>query len=273
MLDFLKKYRGQVLAGVALFAALIFYSLNLRQKNSTNPLERLVLTVTSPVTGTVTLVNNMIRLTWEKYLFLVNLNEKNQQLIRTIKIQNERIIKGNEAFLENQRLHRLLEMKERLPGRSVAVSVIGEDITPWFRTVIIDRGDRDGIREGMAVVSLNGVAGQVIKTGATSAKVLLLTDNASAMAATIQRSRARGVVKGKGSELCSLEYVSRTDDVKIGDVVVTSGIGGVFPKGIPIGEVTMVKKGEYGIFQTITIRPAVNLSRMEELLVIVSKPQ
>ncbi len=273
MLEFLKKYRMQLLAGFALFAALIFFSLNLRRRDTTSPLEKVVLTVTSPVTGVIFGVNDAIFSVWDGYLFLTKVKEENGRLLRTIKIQNERLVRGNEALLENERLRALLEMKGGLPGSWVAVSVIAEEVTPWFRTVVINRGSHDALREGLPVVALSGIVGQVIKVGATSSKVLLLTDHASAMAATIQRSRARGVVKGQGGELCSLEFASRQDDIKLGDMVITSGIGGVFPKGIPIGEVTMVKKGEYGIFQTVTLRPAVNLSRLEELLVLVTPPQ
>ena len=273
MLEFLKKYRVHLLTGLVLFAALIFYSLNLRHRDTASPFERVVLTVTSPVTRSITAVNDAVRSVWEGYVFLTNLNKENRRLIQTIKILNERLIRGNEALLENERLRALLKMKERLPGTSVAVSVIAEEFTPWFRTVVINRGEQDGIHEGMPVVALQGVVGQVIKSGATSAKVLLLTDHASALAATIQRSRARGVVRGKGGDLCSLEFANRQDDIKLGDIVITSGIGGVYPKGIPIGEVTMVKKGEYGIFQTVTIRPAVNFSHLEELLVLVSGKQ
>ena len=273
MLEFLKKYRVQLLAGFALFASVIFFSLNLRNRDATFPFEKVLLSIASPVTGLITTTNDVIRSLWDGYLFLTKVKEENRLLLRTIKIQNERLIRANEALLENDRLRALLEMKERLPGATVAVSVIGEDVTPWFRTVVINRGSQNGIREGLPVVALSGIVGQVIKVGATSAKVLLLTDHASAMSATIQRSRARGVVKGKGGELCSLEFASRLDDIKLGDIVVTSGIGGVYPKGIPIGEVTMVKKGEYGIFQTVTVRPAVNLSRLEELLVLVSPRQ
>ncbi len=273
MLEFLKKYRIQLLAGFALFVALIFFSLNLRRRDTTSSFEKVVLTVTSPVSGLITVVNDAIFGLWDGYLFLTKVKEENRRLLQTIKVQNERLIRGNEALLENERLRSLLEMKARLPGVPVAVSVIAEEVTPWFRTVVVNRGAQDGIREGLPVLALSGVVGQVIKVGATSSKVLLLSDHASAMAATIQRSRARGVVKGKGGDLCSLEFASRLDDIKLGDIVVTSGIGGVYPKGIPIGEVTMVKKGEYGIFQTVTVRPAVNLSRLEELLVLVSPPQ
>jgi rod shape-determining protein MreC len=120
----------------------------------------------------------------------------------------------------------------------------------------------------MAVVSADGVVGQTIKVAATTSRVLLLTDHSSGVSATIQRSRARGVVKGKEEMLCTLEFTTREEDVKVGDIVITSGIGGVFLKGLPIGEVTMVKRGEYGIFQTVTIRPTVNLPHLEEVLVV-----
>jgi len=162
-----------------------------------------------------------------------------------------------------------MQLKEAISTPSIAASVIGEDVTPWFRTVIIDRGLVDGIREGMPVVASAGVVGRVVRQTANSSRLLLITDHASSVAATIERSRARGVVKGKGAGLCSLEFSQRGEDVKVGDIVVTSGIGGVFPKGIPIGEVTMVKKGEFGIFQTVQVRPFVPMSRLEEVLVLV----
>jgi len=99
-----------------------------------------------------------------------------------------------------------------------------------------------------------------------------LTDHASAIAAQIQRSRARGVVRGMGGGRCSMEFTVKDEDVKVGDSVICSGVGGVFPKGVAIGEVTMVKKGEYGVFQTIEVRPTVNIGRLEEMLVLIRLP-
>lgn len=272
MPDFFKKYRVQLLAGGAILAALVFLSLNLRHRDVTYSFERAVLKVSSPLVSTMARGIGSFRSIWEGYVALTKVREENRRLLQTIKIQNDRLIQGNEAFLENGRLKALLQMKKQLRGVPVAASVIAEEVSPWFRTVMINRGTLDGIREGQPVVALNGVVGQIIKAGETSSRVLLMTDATSAMAATIQRSRARGVLKGKGSDLCSLEFASRQDDIKAGDIIITSGVGGVFPKGIPIGEVTMVKKGEYGIFQTVTVRPAVDLSRLEELLVLVSPP-
>jgi rod shape-determining protein MreC len=159
-------------------------------------------------------------------------------------------------------------MKNTLRVTTMAASVIGEDGAPWFKTIIIDRGEVDGLREGMAVLTSEGVVGQLLKVAARSSRVMLLTDNASAIASVVQRSRARGVVKGKGGGQCVLDFAVHDEDVKVGDMVVTSGIGDVFPKGMPVGEVTMVKKGDFGIFQSIEVRPAVNITRLEEVLVL-----
>jgi rod shape-determining protein MreC len=138
---------------------------------------------------------------------------------------------------------------------------------------MIDRGEADGLREGMPVIAVDGIIGQLVKVMHKSSRVLLITDHASGVSSVIQRSRARGVVKGKGGGSCSLEFALAEEDVKVGDSVITSGIGGVFPKGLNIGEVTMLKKGEYGIFQTVEVRPAVNLERLEEVLVLLQGPR
>jgi len=269
MTNFIRKHGIRILAGIALLAALIFYSLNLRHKESSNAFERAVLNITAPIGGTVSRINGFFAGIWDNYISLVGVREENERLRGLIKELNTRVVRDREAVLSNERLQRLLALKESIQGTSIAANVIGEDVTPWFRTVIIDRGSVDGVREGMPVIAAAGVVGRVVRSSANSSRLLLLTDHASAMAATVQRSRARGVVKGKAGGICSLEFSQRGEDVKVGDVVVTSGIGGVFPKGLPIGEVTMVRKGEYGIFQSVDLRPFVSMSRLEHVLVLV----
>ncbi len=271
MLDFIGKYKIRILAGVALLAALVFYSLNLRQKEKANVFEKAVITATTPVAELVDRVDGFFSSLWNDYIALVDVEKENKKLRETVRILNTRVIGDREAVHENERLRQLTGMREKLPVPSVAASVISEDSSPWFNTITIDRGEADGITEGMPVVGTAGVVGRIVKTARGSSRVLLLTDHASGIAAVVQRSRARGVVKGKGDNNCSLEFLQRGDDVKIGDVVITSGIGGVFPKGLPIGEVTMVKKGEYGIFQTVEIRPYVNIPILEEVLVVLQK--
>ena len=267
-MEFLKKYLVIVMVAVGLLVALIFYSLNVPKNRQANIVERAVLIVFSPVIKPASQVGRFFRDVGDDYIDLVNVHEDNQNLKQQLKALNSRLVAANEAEQSVQRLSRLLDMKNSIKAPSVAASVIGEDVTAWFRTLIIDRGSSSGLREGMAVVAADGVVGQLIKVSQSTSRILLLNDNASGIAATIQRSRARGVVKGRSEGGCSLEFTTREEDVKVGDMVVSSGVGGVFMKGLPIGEVAMVKRGEYGIFQSVVVRPSVNLANLEEVLVI-----
>ena len=268
MWEFFRKKRVLFLAAAVLMTALILYSYNLKERESANPFERAVLTLSAPVMGVIADVDRFFLSLWNDYIALVAVRKENIALRETVRGLNSRIIANQDALFENERLKQLLALKSTLRLQSVAANVIGEESAPWYRSIIIDRGYVDGLADGMPVLATSGVVGRVVKVAASSARVLLLTDHASSIAAMIQRSRARGVLKGKGGGDCSLEFTIREDDAKVGDTVTTSGIGGIFQKGIPLGEVTMVRKGEYGMFQTIDVRPAVNTYNLEEVLVI-----
>jgi rod shape-determining protein MreC len=272
MWELISKYRRHLLTGTIVLAAFVFYSLHLKDKEHESLFERGVINFISPVNRVISRINNSAAGIWNDYADLVGVRKENKQLRESVKILNSRMTENHEAILANERLKKLLDLKNSLKAPSLAASVIGEDSSPWFKTIMIDRGELDGLREGMPVIAADGLIGQLIKVVAKSSRVLLITDHASGVAAIIQRSRARGVVKGKGGNSCSLEFALADEDVKVGDSVISSGIGGVFPKGLNIGEVTMVKKGEYGIFQTVEVRPAVNLVRLEEVLVLLLPP-
>lgn len=271
MKNLLLRYKRFLLTAVILLVAFFTYALNLRNKEHANPLERTVMSVTAPMAGSAAAATGFAGDIWSNYIDLIEVRRENVELRKSIKILNERMVASNEAVVANQRLQALLALKGSVALPSVAVSVIGEDSSAWFKTLVVDRGSADGLLEGMPVVAAGGVVGRLVKVAPNSSRVLLLTDHASAIAAIVQRSRARGVVRGAGGGRCSLEFTVKDEDVKVGDVVVSSGIGGVFPKGLPVGEVTMVKKGEYGVFQTIEIRPSVNIGKLEEMLVLVNQ--
>lgn len=271
MIELLSKYKVYLLIGLSLLAALIFYSLHLKNREKAGPLERGVMNVTAPAVKLSSAGNGFFSGLWSDYLDLVNVRKENKELRRIIKLYSARETETREALQANERFKKLLELKSSVQVPSLAASVIGEDGSPWFKTLVIDHGAADGLQEGMPVVATDGVIGRLVKVAANSSRLLLLTDHASGIAAIVQRSRARGVVKGIGDGHCSLEFTLRDEDVKVGDMVVTSGIGGGFPKGIKIGEVTMVKKGAYGIFQTVDVHPAVNISRLEEVLVLLQQ--
>lgn len=257
-----------IIAAVAIAAAFLIYSYSLKSRDHANFFERSVLTLSAPLMGVVSGFNSSILSFWNDYLVLVSAQKENLALKESIRRLNVRIIESQDILLENERLNNLLELKRSMQIPTVAAKVIGEDSAPWYRSIVIDRGSVDGLSEGLPVLATSGVVGRIVKVAPNSARVLLLTDHASSIAAMIQRSRARGVLKGKGGGSCSLEFTVREDDVKVGDIVTTSGVGGVFQKGRILGEVTMVKKGEYGMFQTIDVKPAVNTFHIEEVLVL-----
>lgn len=271
-MEFFKKFGLVLLTCTGILVALVFYSLNIPHKKNANLIERGVMMALSPIMKPASQLSGFIEDAWDNYINLVDVRRENLRLRDEIKGLNARIVAAAETVLANQRLEKLLEMKNTIKAPCLTVSVVGEDVSSWFSTLVIDQGSTSGITEGMAVVAADGVVGQIVKVAPTTSRVLLLTDHASGIAATIQRSRARGVVKGKGDGLCALEFTTREEDVKVGDMVITSGVGGVFLKGMPIGEVTMVKRGEYGIFQTVTIRPSTNISHLEEVMVVLRNP-
>jgi rod shape-determining protein MreC len=268
MREFFRKYRSYILGGGILLAAFVFFSLNLKNRGHANAFEKGVINLMAPLYGVVAQVNGFASDVWTDYLDLVAVRKENKQLRETVKILNTRLADAGESIQASDRLQKLLQLKSSLHVPVLAASVIGEDGSSWFRTIVIDRGSVDGLREGMPVVATDGVVGQLVRVAAGSSRVLLLTDHSSSIAALVQRSRARGVVKGSGAGRCAMEFTLHGEDVKVGDTVVTSGIGGIFPKGFPVGEVAMVKKGEYGIFQTIEVRPRVAMAKLEEVLVI-----
>lgn len=273
MWELFRNKRTLFAAAIALMAAFILYSYSLKSREHLNPFESATLTLSAPFMGVVANANRSLLSVWNDYLVLVNTHKENLTLRESVRQLNTRIIESQDTLLENERLKQLLSLKSTLQTPAVAATVIGEDSAPWYRSIVIDRGSVDGLAEGMPVMATSGVVGRVVKVAANSSRVLLLTDHASSIAAMIQRSRARGVLKGKGGGACSLEFTVREDDVKVGDIVTTSGVGGVFQKGKVLGEVTMVKKGEYGMFQTIDVRPAVNTFHLEEVLVLLQSAE
>ena len=269
MRKLLLRHKRFLITALFLLLAFLTYALNLRNKEHANPLERTLMSATAPVADGTSAVTSLAGRLWSDYLNLLDVRRENLLLRASVSRLNERVVTSNEAVVANARLQALLGLKAALGAPSVAVSVIGEDSSAWFKTLVVDRGSADGLSEGMPVLAAGGVVGRLVKVAPQSSRVLLLTDHASAIAAVVQRSRARGVVRGAGGGRCSMEFTVKDEDVKVGDTVISSGIGGVFPKGVVIGEVTMVKKGEYGVFQTIEVRPMVNIGKLEEMLVLI----
>ena len=173
----------------------------------------------------------------------------------------------NELLVENERLRDLLGFKKLQPLNSVTAQVIGRESSPSSRTVTINRGADDGLVKDMVMITAAGVVGKVQTVLPGTAKVILLTDPASTVAVRVQRNREEGLLEGK-LESCALKFVSYYADIQEGDLLVTSGLDGIYPKGLPVATVVKVTKREANAFQTVIARPVVGLSQLEEALVL-----
>ncbi len=267
MRDFLKRHQIPLLITLLVLVIALIYSANLRKKTTTTLFERAVLTLTEPLQLGIDKTGTHIKSLWNNYLWLIDTRQQNVATMRANRDLRARLLEIREVTLENQRLKRLLDFVEADPRKVLPALVVAEDASSWARTIVIDKGLRNGVQEGQPVVVAEGVVGRVIKVASNSSRVLLVTDASSSIAGLVERTRTRGVVRGNGKDL-NLEFALRNDLVEEEDLTITSGMGGVFPKGLVVGRVAAVQRNEFGLFQQIQVTPAVDFSRLEEVLVL-----
>jgi rod shape-determining protein MreC len=232
--------------------------------------ERLAISFIAPFQELVTRAIRFSSDIWYHYFYLINVTKQNKDLITQLNEATEEYNQWQETELANARLRNLLDFQKTITERIVAAEVIGKDPSAWFNAVIIDKGKADGLTKGLPVVIPQGIAGQVIEVSKHYAKVMLVIDRNSAVDSLVQRTRARGVIKGESTDRCRLEYVLQKNDVRVGDTVVSSGLDGVYPKGLRIGRVIEVTDHDANIFHEIIITPFVDFEKLEEVLVILS---
>lgn len=185
-----------------------------------------------------------------------------------IKIMEARLAGMHELSLENERLRKLLGFSKKSPPDTIPAEVIGRDPSNWTNIVYIDKGESEGITPETGIASGEGVAGRVIETGESISKVMLINDPDSRIAARVQRSREEGLVSGTFSHRCRMIYLSLDADVRIGDVVVTSGSSKVFSEGLLIGKIVDLFEDKTGLYRSAIIQPSADLRRLEEVLCI-----
>jgi rod shape-determining protein MreC len=240
-------------------------------KPESNSLQRALLELAGPFQKGMTKGTEFFENLWERYIYLVDLEEENRLLREIIEEMKQERIQLLEFRGENERLRSLLGFQQDFQKPLLPAEIIAKDLSGWFQTAVIDRGKRDGIEEGMAVLSVQGVVGQVMESSKSFSRVLLITDPNNSVAALVQRSRARGIVEGNGHQLCRLKYLHRSEDVRPGDLVLASGLDGVYPKGILIGTVLSAETRDPELFQRVGIQPSVDFRRLEEVLVLCEK--
>lgn len=273
MLEFIRRNRILLTSGFLLVFSLLLFSTSFRSQPYRDPIANVLLDGLAPFQVALTWLRRSAGGIWGMYFNLVDTQHENLALRERIDILQGDLVRLTELELANQRLRDLLQFRASLDGEVLGARVIARDPTPWVRTFTIDRGVRDGVRAGMAVLSPRGVVGQVAQAGRTASRVLLLTDHNSGIDAFVQRSRARGIVQGTPDEGCHMKYLRRDEDVVPGDRVLTSGLDGIFPKGVLIGKVVEVARRHRDLLQVAVVHPSVELDHIEEVLVTDVKVQ
>jgi len=231
------------------------------------PFHQITLETLGPVQSLFTSVSRGVHQVWDDYIALWAVRDENKRLRIMLEEYNEKLNEYTEAYSTYLGLYEKLRFKEKDPFPSITARVVGKGPSHWFQTIIIDRGENDGIVDGMVARNEKGVVGQVIQVSPNYSKILLANAPSSAIDAMVQKNRVRGILKGAGQRGYILHYVLKKADITVGDRIVTAGIGGVFPSGIPLGRVSAVRKKQRGMFQEIEVEPAVDFQRLEMVFI------
>ncbi len=268
MFRFLTLNKKILIAFILLIGIFVLLSPEIKQSPRYNLIERPFLTITGFIQSGFTIISRGISSTWNGYINLINVQTENEILASEVKRLRSEVIYLKELASTGKRLTELLELRDESVERKAAASIIAKDPVNWYEAIVINKGENDGIEPGMGVITAGGVIGRVVKTAPDYSRVLLIYDRNSAVGALIQRTGDEGIVVGQQGRTLRLNYIMTDADVQRGDIIITSGTDGVFPRGIMIGRVNRIEKPENRLFQSIELIPEANISREREVLVI-----
>jgi rod shape-determining protein MreC len=264
----IKGKRLITLLSLFLLFSLALMTINIKREKDPFFFESIVIWVASPFQTVFTQAVSSVADTVDHYIFLVNASQENERLQAEIdrlsREKNELI----ERIKEHERVAKLVQHEEPQEKKLTIAKIIGRDATQWSNVIFVDKGANDGVLGNLAVVTDAGVIGHIIQSSGSTSKVLLITDSRSAVDSLFQDSRFTGVIVGTGENVTKMKYVPMNADVEVGDAVLSSGLGGTFPKGLKIGAVSQVIKKKQGLFQEIQVTPSADFSRLEEVMVL-----
>jgi rod shape-determining protein MreC len=210
-------------------------------------------------------VKNSITSPFKRMILREEENKNLQAKVAQLLTEQQRY---HEAFLENKRLKKLLSLKDAEPRYVTTAQIIAKSTDPWSSIVTIDKGSSDGVKKDMTAITSRGLVGKISNVSGSYSSLLLINDINFSSAARLQKSRVEGVLSGTGFRKCKLQYVPYEEQVENGDIVITSGLDSLFPKGIPIGYVSKVDKKGSGLFQDINVLPFEDTKNTEEIVII-----
>jgi rod shape-determining protein MreC len=267
---FLRKYKTAVFVAALLVIALIMISYNLKYGADNSFLRKIVLEAIAPVQKVLNASITSVKDDWSRYIFLFGIEEENKNLKKKIEELKTDLISYQEGYQEAQRLRKLLSISDDHNYHFISARVIGREQAALSRIILINKGSSHGLKAGMPVIAPPGLIGRLLDVSWHVSRVLLFIDENSNIDAIVQRNRTQGIISGAGSRGLILKYISKTQDVKEGDVIISSGMGGVFPKGMLIGQVSGVYRQDASLFLRINVAPFADFSKLEEILILSS---
>jgi len=268
VIEFFRRYQVLLSSSVCLLFAVYILGSSSSGRLQGDPVGPLLLEVMRPFqTGIKSMLTGIGNIK-DKYLAVNDLWLENQSLKGQVSELEAQVNNFREAKATNLRLRKLLGLKNQAFARSISALVMGSSASTWFQSLTIDKGTKQGIQKGMAVISPSGIVGQIWSVAPNSSKVLLVTDHNSGVDVIAQRTRARGIVSGSLDKGPVMEYVTRNENIREGDRLITSGLDNIFPKGQLVGTVGKVQVNSYGLFQNVSVRLAVDPERIEEVLIV-----
>lgn len=265
---------NKIILGTLIILSIVILTLHFREKPTglLHQAQRFSLNLMAPLQAGVSKIIKPLRQGGELVLELGYLRRDNERLKKERDELRQQLVLLRELKKENLRLRKMVGFQEKTPFNTLPAHVIGKSPTDWQATIVLDKGLSDGVTKNMPVVTSEGLVGQVIEVSTQAAQVQLIIDQKSGVGARIQETEEFGIVEGQINGELKLNYVPKSARVKKGDRAATSGLGGIFPKGILIGTVIGVRDRLYELHKDVRVRPAVDFSRLEEVLVITNPP-
>jgi rod shape-determining protein MreC len=260
------RIRRLALLGAVIAVCLVL--LTVQTRGHAAPAADLIALITAPVQQALTAIHRASFGVWTTYLDWKNVRTENHRL----RDENQRLrveaLVVTETLQENGRLRRLLDLRTRMPLDTLPGEIIAREWGGWVRSLTVNRGRADEIRKLTAVISPDGLVGRVVEVRPGTSVVQVLTDPASTVGAHVLRTRTPGVVEGEPRGTVRFKYLARDGALNIGDLVVSSGQGGLFPRGVPIGRVSNLDQRTSGLFHLAILEPVVDLARIDEVLLV-----
>ena len=224
----------------------------------------------APIQRTVVFVKNTVNDFFDHYLFMINASMENQELKKKIMELENKIFQLEELKDENERLKKLLQFGGEIPRTKVLAQIVGWDSSAHFKVLRINKGLKDGIRSLSTVVTYSGLVGHIYRLTDHFADILTILDQNNRVDVIVTRTRSHGIIEGFSNTHCIMKYVTRTEPVANGDLVITAGLGNIYPKGLNVGSISKIERESYGITQLIEVTPSVDFRKLEEVIVLVS---